>query len=85
MDQEAPEGYVYVAVETGISDDSYTEILSGLQEGDTVAYLQTASGSDGMDFMGWHGHDALRRHGGMPPAAGCPAADPEEASDGRFD
>ena len=48
VDQEAPEGYVYVEVETGISDDSYTQVLSGLQEGDTVAYLQTASGSDGM-------------------------------------
>ena len=49
-DQEAPEGYVYVEVETGVSDDSYTEILSGLQEGDTVAYIQT-SGGDGMTFM----------------------------------
>ena len=26
LDQEAPEGYVYVAVETGVSDDSYIEI-----------------------------------------------------------
>lgn len=50
LDQEAPEGYVYVQVETGISDDSYIEILSGLQEGDTVAYIQTSSGS-GMNMM----------------------------------
>ena len=36
LDQEAPEGYVYVPVETGVSDNSYIEVLSGLQEGDTV-------------------------------------------------
>ena len=36
--QESPEGYVYVQVETGISDNSYVQILSGLQEGDTGAY-----------------------------------------------
>lgn len=46
LDQEAPEGYVYVEVETGVSDDSYIEILSGLQEGDTVAYLQSVGGGD---------------------------------------
>ncbi len=46
LDQEAPEGYVYVEVEVGISDESYTQILSGLQEGDMVAYLPTSSGGD---------------------------------------
>lgn len=44
-DMDAPEGYVYVNVETGVSDDSYTEIKSGLQEDDTVAY-DTSSVSD---------------------------------------
>ena len=42
---EAPEGFVYVAVKTGVSDDDYTEIKSGLQEDDTVAY-DTSSVSD---------------------------------------
>lgn len=51
LDQEAPEGYVYVQVETGISDDSYIEILSGLQEGDTVAYLQSMGGGDSAMVM----------------------------------
>ena len=51
LDQEAPEGYVYVQVETGVSDDSYIEILSGLQEGDTVAYLQSMGGGDGAMMM----------------------------------
>ena len=49
LEQEAPEGYVYVQVTTGVSDDSYIEITSGLQEGDTVAYLRAAS--SGSDMM----------------------------------
>ncbi len=32
---EAPEGFVYVAVKTGVSDDDYTQIVSGIQEGET--------------------------------------------------
>ena len=44
-DMDAPDGYAYVKVETGVSDDSYTEIKSGLQEDDTVAY-DTSSVSD---------------------------------------
>ena len=34
----APDGYVYVKVTTGISDDDYIEVKSGLQEGDTIVY-----------------------------------------------
>ena len=34
----APDGYVYVKVTTGISDDDYIEVKSGLQGGDTIAY-----------------------------------------------
>ena len=37
-DMDAPDGYVYVKVETGVSDDRYTQITSGLQEDDTIAY-----------------------------------------------
>jgi HlyD family secretion protein len=35
----AQDGYVYVAVELGFSDDDYAEISSGLTEGDIVAYM----------------------------------------------
>lgn len=49
-DQEAPEGYVYVQVETGASDDSYIEITSGLQEGDSVAYTPAVGESSEMPF-----------------------------------
>lgn len=72
VDREAPEGYVYVEVETGISDDSYTQVLSGLQEGDTVAYLQTASGSDGMAM----GAMEMMPSGGMSGAPGGMAGGP---------
>ena len=37
-DMDAPDGYVYVKVESGVSDDSYTQIKSGLSEDDTIAY-----------------------------------------------
>lgn len=51
LKDEAPEGYVYVSVETGISNDDYIEITSGLQEGDTVAYLPFTSNSSAMDML----------------------------------
>ena len=34
----APDGYVYVKVETGVSDDDYIAVTSGLTAEDTVAY-----------------------------------------------
>ena len=73
LEDEAPEGYVYVEVTTGVSDDSYTEILSGLQEGDTVAYLQTATSSsseDGMAMMGGMGGGGMPGGGGGMPGGG---------------
>ncbi len=70
--REAPDGYVYVPVETGVSDDSYVEITSGLQEGDQVAYLRQSS--SGQDFMmggpmGMPG-GAMPSGGGMPGGGG---------------
>ena len=75
LDQEAPEGYVYVSVETGVSDDSYIEVTSGLQEGDTVAYLRAASsGSDMM--MGGMGGGMPSGGGGMPGGGGMTSGGP---------
>ena len=68
LDQEAPEGYVYVSVETGVSDDSYIEILSGLQEGDTVAYIPTSSGGAMSMMMG----GAMAMGGGTVMVSGGP-------------
>lgn len=70
LDQEAPEGYVYVEVETGVSDGSYIEVTSGLQEGDTVAYIRVSSSGDSGMMMGG-------MPGGMPgsgmPSGGMPS------------
>lgn len=62
--------YVSVQVTTGVSDGDYIEITSGLQEGDTVAYIQTSS-SGGMDMMmgGMPG-------GGMSGGGGMPSGGP---------
>lgn len=67
LEQEVPEGYAYVQVTTGVSDDSYIEITSGLQEGDTVAYLRTASSGSDMMMSGMPGGDM---GGGMPGGGG---------------
>ena len=69
LDQTAPEGYVYVAVTTGVSDDNYIEVLTGLQEGDIVAYLSTTSGGSTMGIMMapmGGGNMAIAASGGPP-------------------
>ena len=73
VEQSAEEGYVYVQVETGISDDDYVEIRSGLQIGDTVAYIPTGSGGSMMDFiMGGGMMSGDMMAGGMPDGGGGP-------------
>ena len=42
----APEGFVYVPVKTGVSDDNYTQIVSGIQSGDTIGYDPSSVSSD---------------------------------------
>ena len=42
----APDGYVYVPVKTGVSDDNYTQIISGVTGNDTVAYDSASVSSD---------------------------------------
>ena len=46
----APEGYRYVNVEIGVSDENYVEILSGLAEGDEIAYIPD-TGNGLLGFM----------------------------------
>ena len=48
---QAPAGYVYVAVEPGLSDNDFLAIKSGIQETDTVAYTAPASASSGEAFF----------------------------------
>ena len=45
-DMTAPEGYVYVPVKTGVSDDDYTQIISGVTGNDTVAYDPSSVSTD---------------------------------------
>ena len=55
QDMTAPDGYVYVKITTGTSDNDSIEVTGGLQEGDTIAYDANAAekqnASDGMEFM----------------------------------
>lgn len=76
LEDTAPDGYVYVEVETGVSDDSQVEILSGLQEGDIVAYLKTSGTEDDMMPGGMMMPDSSMPSGGIPsgsmPSGGGP-------------
>jgi len=63
--------YVSVSVTTGVSDDNYVEITSGLQEGDTVAYIKTSSsGNQDAMMMGGPGGGMPGGGGGMPSGGG---------------
>ena len=64
-DMTAPDGYVYVQVETGVSDNNYTEITSGLQEGDIIGYASTPTFS-----YDEYGTSDLMVMGMMAPALG---------------
>lgn len=50
------EAYISVKVTTGVADEDYAEVLSGLREGDTVAYIAASSSPNNMNAM----------FGGMP-------------------
>lgn len=61
--------YYSVPVEIGASDSSYIEIVSGLREGDTVAYIPT-TGSGGFAMMMPGGMDGVAFAGGAMPGGG---------------
>ena len=72
--QTAPDGYVYVQVTTGVSSDSYIEITSGLQSGDTIAYAKAASSDSsktaGNLLLGGGGGGGAPSGGGGNPGGG---------------
>ena len=68
-DEQAGDTYYSVPVTIGVGDDNYIEITSGLQEGDTVAYIATSSSSDSFQ-MGMMGGGMMG--GGMPTGGGMP-------------
>ena len=65
---EGGEDYYSVEVTTGVSGDDYIEIISGLQEGDTVVYIPTSSSSD--SAFGMMGGMPGGMGGGMPGGGG---------------
>ena len=72
---EDGEDYYSVEVTTGVSGDDYIEIVSGLQEGDTVVYIPTSSSSSEMGMMmggmpGGMGGGMPGGGGGMPGGGG---------------
>ena len=76
QDMTAPDGYVYVKITTGTSDDDYIEVASGLQEGDTIAYDANAAekqnASDSMEFMVGPGGSGGPGRGNGGPGGGGP-------------
>jgi len=52
---EAPDGYVVVEIETGLANEDYTEVKSGLQEGQEIYKIVTTSTSDSKSMMGGMG------------------------------
>ena len=60
-----PAGFRAVKVETGLTNDSYVEIRSGLSEGDVV-YVAESSKNSGSSFM-------MMREGGMGGGMGGPS------------
>ena len=91
----APDGYVYVPVKTGVSDDNYTQIVSGLTGNDTVAYDSAAASTDTYyddggyyeaDAEGTEGEEGTDAANGMvdeaePENGTVPAEEPVEAEE----
>ena len=91
----APDGYVYVPVKTGVSDDNYTQIVSGLTGNDTVAYDSAAASTDmyyddggyyEADAEGTEGEEGADDANGMvdeaePENGTVPAEEPVEAEE----
>ncbi len=63
-----PEGYEIRRITIGISDGTNVEVLEGLSEGETVAYIPSAASSNQMGFPG------MMMGGGMMPGGRMPGA-----------
>lgn len=83
LDTEAPDGYVYVSITTGVSNDDSIEVTSGLQEGDTVAYVQeTTSSSDSTQQQVSILGGGMTSGGGDMPSGGGPSGAPSGGGPG---
>ena len=83
-DMTAPEGYVYVPVKIGVSDDDYTQIISGVTGNDTVAYDPSSVSTDYYYDDGGYGDTmdktAADTENDTDTADGSTAAEPMEGS-----
>ena len=50
---------MYVKVKTGVSDDNYTQVTSGLSESDTIAYDPSSVSSDSYYDYGGNAEDEV--------------------------
>ena len=66
QDMTAPDGYVYVKITTGTSDNDSIEVTGGLQEGDTIAYDADAAEKQNASGSGGHGGGNGGPGGGGP-------------------
>ena len=73
-DTSIPSGYEYVEVETGVSSDDFVEIKSGINEGDSVAYIETGSSVDPFAMMMGGGSYG---GGGGDAGGGAPGGEPQ--------
>ena len=73
-DASIPSGYEYVEVETGVSSDDFVEIKSGINEGDSVAYIETGSSVDPFAMMMGGGGAPS---GGGDAGGGAPSGGPQ--------
>lgn len=78
--QSSEESYYSVAVTVGVSDDTYTQVSSGLQEGDTVAYIVASSSSSETTMM----MGGMPGGGGDMPSGGGPSGGGPGGGPGGF-
>ena len=76
MPSNAPDGFAYVQVETGITNDDYVEILSGLDEGAEVLLNEVVTQNNNIEDMMMPGGGAVSvtMDGGGPGGGGEPPA-----------
>lgn len=80
---DIPEGFHAVQVETGLTSDSYVQILSGLNEGDVVYVDQSSQDTSMMFQMGAPGGMGGPGMGGGGPAMGGAPSGGGQRSGGR--
>ncbi len=62
---EAPAGYHYVRIETGITDGTYIEVLSGLSEGDVILLPESQGNANSAVAFTREAQSTMRSMGGM--------------------